>query len=435
MSLTRKTGSGLRGGPPGIELASSLFTAQPNEEAAVVDVYKVSSPSVFSSISESLASGDLFSSLGNLLSGIKGGLSGLIKNAQGGLGAIKQGLDTAKNVKSQLDRASDVFKGKSSASLGGLLDTIDSFTGGAIGSTLGPAANLIRDAGKVNPGGKLNPMAIVNSLTPELGADLRDIQNQVGGLQRSFDRVRSAVGKGDLGSVVGSLSGALSQMDRVVSHLPEGNQKDFNRGFLGVVSQVGQQHHKEEMARVIDRSLKDVMDDWRAGDIKDVSLAGAVAGLGGMASEVGKIDIFSNARSQGMNDGAAFIAGGALTNYAAANGHLDILKDLVSDPVGIRSMATNPNALRASVESMTKFTTESFDTALQVAQASGQSFIDTFRGVSKILDASSITSVGGFEMLLAKVEQTKEPQELSDEMALLAASAVMQSKSIKEAFA
>ncbi len=83
------------------------------------------------------------------------------------------------------------------------------------------------------------------------------------------------------------------------------------------------------------------------------SIAGIASGLVTLGSSHGDNSIYSLLSSKGMSSDAAFMTGTAISGIAASSGNLSLLADVSSVGIGSQAIASNPNALRATIMNLT----------------------------------------------------------------------------------
>lgn len=366
MSLSTNSGTGLKpvASPTGLKLTSSPFTAQPDEEVVPIDVYTAKGSSVINSIQEDTGESEGFfdkiknavsSTVGNLAGGLGGGLN-LSGMAGGGLGALKTGTSLLRQVTNVASRAMSAVN---QIQRGGVMGTIGGLSslGGMSGLTgaMGAATSARGLVSGISQGGVAGYLRAGSSLLGNQGYALNQLASNVGSITRAGNLIRNA-GSGNLSSILGTVDYSLNAATSTLGSLDRASQINFQNGFNSVVGKSTNFSAQTYNTSVVGR-VTGALSDYTSGFVPDqpfnvATRAGTVTGLALTGAAAGANNIYSLARSQGLDDKSAQLAGTALTSYAARSGNISMLTDLSSDPVGAKSMASNPKALSMAVSLM-----------------------------------------------------------------------------------
>ena len=427
MSLTNN-GTGLRviKSPMGLKLSSSPFTAQPDEEVAAIDVYEVKSAGVINSISDDTGADDSF--FGKIKNAISGGLSGLmgglanlklpslpslpsipgmpgmpgIPSAGGALGALQSGAGALRAVTNVAGRA---LSAANQFQKGGIMGKISGLASlGGMSGIQGAAqmAGMARGvAYGVSQGGIGGVLMAGGALAGNQGRSLTQLASNVTSLQRSVASVSRAIGSGNISGALYSLDSSLAVTTNALGNLDKASQANFQDGFNSVFAsapQSGQRAYNQNAQNQVRSALNDYTGGFsNTGRVQPSTRAGTVAGLAVVGSSYGDNNIYSLARTSGLDDESAYLTGTALTTYGAKTGNIELLSDLRSDPVGLKAIASNPKALQHTVTNMVPTSNQLkkpyaavYDDLDDLSQDIGQSWNQTSRAGDDIVDVSCV---------------------------------------------
>lgn len=401
-SMTGQSGLGLKpvAGPQGLKIATSVFTAKPDESVEAVDAYDAKNPGVINNMEEDVGGS------GGLFDGVKNAIAGAVGNL--GIGDIKtKSLDLLKSVKSGtslLKQVTSVASRAQSAmnqiSKGGVMGSISGLSGLASMGGVSGAFQLANQARGVMSGIQQGG---VGGLLRAGGAALGGIGggglSQLAGNLGAIERLtsRNGLASGGLGGILSTVDSSVSIASATIGSLDKVSQVDFSAGFDAVMKN-GSISGKSLSQSTLGRVYTAVGDLTGAadGNKASASLAGVASGLVTLGSSHGDNSIYSLLTSKGLNGEAAFTAGTAISGIAASSGNLGLLADVSSTAIGSQAIASNPMALRATimnltpdVASMTKPLASVYDQMDAVSAATGQNWKTATRSGSTIMDASA----------------------------------------------
>lgn len=418
-SMTGNSGLGLKAvpGPQGLKVATSVFTAPPDEKIAAVDAYDVQSPGVINNAVEDTGggSGGLFDSVKSAIAGAVGNLGGigdmktksldLLKSVKSGTSLLKQVTSVASRAQSAMNQIS---KGGLMGSIGGLASL------GSMGGVSGAFQLASQARGVVSgiqQGGVTGLLRAGSSALGGVGGSLSQLAGNMGAIERLTSR--NGLASGGLSGILSTVDSAASIASSTIGSLDKVSQIDFSAGYDAVMKN-GSISGKSLSQSTLGRVYTAVGDLTGNTDNKaTASIAGIASGLVTLGSSHGDNSIYSLLSSKGMSSDAAFMTGTAISGIAASSGNLSLLADVSSVGIGSQAIASNPNALRATImnltpdiSSMTKPLASVYDQMETVASATGQAWNKATRQGGTILDASACTANDyAIDVLAAKSAQ------------------------------